>query len=241
MHFPPAFGNQLSPNDSDIETGGRPRSRTVNDAQHQQLSPSTSPKTFSKSNFIGPPIFVRKVNKERIHNYKSFRILILGIQRVGKTSILERFVNGYYDDEYSPSISETYETGLFLEIDDKLKQFDLEFRDFNGELRQHYAELYKEEILKADGIIIVHTKQEIGSFVSALEMITEIQNFKKPSKNSILVLENKSDIKNHFDNIRGTSRSFELDGVMNSEVSAKINFNINESMAMLVRNIEKAT
>ena len=86
-------------------------------------------------------------NKERIHSYKSFNILVLGATEVGKTSIIQRFVSGKFTTEYLPTISEEYETGIFLEIGDKLKQFDLVFMDI--------------QMPRMDGIAATHALKKI--------------------------------------------------------------------------------
>ena len=159
-------------------------------------------------------------------------------------------MNGSYTDDYLPTISEEFETGIFLEVEDKLKRFDLVFRDFGGELKTFYSELYRDEILSADGFILIHAKEIAASFPAIIEMVADIRNIEKhhqssssssSSSSSILVLENKHDQKNPFDDLKVTQRSFEMHGVLNYEgaVSAKTNSNIEESIAFLVKDIDK--
>ena len=181
-------------------------------------------------------------NKERIHGYKTFTILVLGAKEVGKTSIIHRFVTGKFTDEYLPTISENYETGIFLEIGDKLKQFDLVFKDFSGDIRVAYPELYRDEIHKADGFILVHSKESPTSFVQVIEMAADIRNathhHNRPSP-AVLVVENKSETQSCFDSL--TKKSFQIEGLLNESVSAKTNTKIEGAIANLIKQIENNT
>ena len=175
-------------------------------------------------------------NKERIHSYKSFNILVLGATEVGKTSIIQRFVSGKFTTEYLPTISEEYETGIFLEIGDKLKQFDLVFKDFSGDLHVSHPELYREEIQRADGFILVHSKESPHSFAQVIERVADIQNATQRPYPAILVIENKCDMQSCFDSL--TKKSFEMEGLLNESVSAKTNIKIEEAIAKLIKQIE---
>ena len=62
---------------------------------------------------------------KRIHSYKTFKIMVLGATNVGKTSLIERFTRGQFTSDHLPTIAETYETGIFLDFGNELKQFDL--------------------------------------------------------------------------------------------------------------------
>ena len=178
-------------------------------------------------------------NKERIHGYKSFTILVLGATEVGKTSIIQRFVSGKFTTEYLPTISEEYETGIFLEIGDKLKQFDLVFKDFSGDFNVSHPELYREEIQRADGFILVHSKESSHSFAQVLERVADIQNATQRPHPAILVIENKCDVQTCFDSL--AKKSFEMEGLLNESVSAKSNMKIEEAIAKLIKQIECIT
>lgn len=213
----------------------RPRAKTLNLSDLQPATERERSHSATKTKLFGNAVFVSKINKEkqRVHSYKTFHITVLGMPGVGKTCIIERFVNGHFIEEYAPTISESYETGLFLEMDNKLKQFDLVLHDFNGRIRSQYTEVYREEIHKADGFIVVHSKDKMDSFPEVIEIVADISNLKE-EKPPILVLENKSDLRS--ENFR---RSFHLEYATSSEiVSAKTSKNIQESIAGLVHQIE---
>lgn len=188
---------------------------------------------------VGNAIFLRKSNPERVHSYKTFRILILGIPRVGKTSILNRFLNDFFSEQYVPTTKpESHETGMFLELNDKLKRFDLVFHDYSGTFNTLHAKMYRSEIENNDGFILVHTKNEIESFPQVLEMVSDIKKM-KGKDSCVLVVENKCDELCYYGDTRASRRSFDMDGCINSAVSSKNNKNITEAIAMLVKEMDK--
>ena len=89
-----------------------------------------------------------------VHGYKTFKIMVLSAPNVGKTCLVKRFVHDKFNDDHLPTIADTYETGLFLNFDNKLKQFDIEFNDFTGYFKHDCPEIYREKILLSDGFMI---------------------------------------------------------------------------------------
>ena len=114
---------------------------------------------------LKPRLILRLASKsmKRVHGYKTFKTTVLGAPNVGKTSLIERFINGTFTEDHLPTITDTYETGLFLNIQNKLKQFDIELNDFTGALEEDFPEIYEEKILQSDGFIvfIVKTNQTV--------------------------------------------------------------------------------
>uniref|UniRef100_A0A7M5X7U2 Uncharacterized protein n=1 Tax=Clytia hemisphaerica TaxID=252671 RepID=A0A7M5X7U2_9CNID len=224
-------------------TRSRPRSKTLADISQDSFEIRRRSEDSHKASIfshLGHTIFVHhhKSDKKRVHGYKSFKILVLGVKEVGKTSIIKRFINGKFNDEYLPTISEEYETGIFLEIENKLKQFDLVFKDFGGDLKTFYPELYKDEVKSADGFILVHTENIPESFAEVLEMVADIQHARRQEV-SIMILENQSERQNQFDVFKVTRKSFIMEGMLNDSVSAKMNYRVDESIAELVKEMEK--
>ena len=202
--------------------------------RHSELT-RPQPQNLSHTIFVN-----NNSKKERIHCYKTFNILVLGPKNVGKTSLVRRFVKGKFTDDYLPTISEEYETGVFLEIADKLKQFDLLFKDFGGDLRSSYPELYREEIMKADGFLVVHSRESPHSLAEVLEITVDIR--KARQQYNILVAENKCDnsdnqLLSEFESM--SRKPFQMEaGLLNESVSAKSNMNVEEAIALLVKKIE---
>ena len=187
-------------------------------------------------------IFVRKNDEDdylRPQSYRTFQILILGIPGVGKTSILERFLKNQFFEEYNPTASQiTHETQIFLEIENKLKRFDLTFRDFAGDLKTQNTSVYRNEIETSDGFVLVHTKNELESFPTILELVADIKKIKKRDC-CILALENKCDDLCYYGSMRSNRRSFDLNGCINAAVSAKTNKNVSEAIAELIEEMEQ--
>lgn len=203
------------------------RQRSITNYELQKRSPTNSPKSNLLSMFLHRPL-------ERVPSYKTFRIMVLGDSGVGKTSFIRRFVVGDFNDDHIPTISDTYETGLFVDIDDKLKQFDLEIYDYNGDIKEYYTELYEQEILKADGFIVMYSKENPGSLASVVEKVADINIAKKNA--AVLVLENKTDLKKDTDSF---VPKFQLINCRHMEISAKSNKGITDAITSLILDIEE--
>eukprot|EP00111_Clytia_hemisphaerica_P005104 TCONS_00014697-protein len=197
--------------------------------------------TFDEKNqnTFGSALFIRKQKAERIHSYKTFRISVLGSCQVGKSTIIKCFLGQLFEDYYNPTIScEVFEAGIFLEIENKLKQFDLVFHDFRGDFHTNNPLQYRDELTHSQGFILVHTKNELQSFPQVLEMLSDIRKVKGDNFTSILIMENKCDELCYYGDKRNNRRSFDMDGCLNSAVSAKQNKNVTEAIGSLVENIE---
>ena len=92
---------------------------------------------------------VLPISPKRIHGYKTFKVMVLGAANVGKTSLIEQFIHGQFTDEHLPTIADIYETGIFLNIGNELRQFDMELFDFNGSLKDDFPETYTDKILRS--------------------------------------------------------------------------------------------
>ena len=104
--------------------------------------------------------------------------MVLGAPNVGKTCLVKRFVHDEFTDDHLPIIADTYETGLFLNFDNQLKQFDIEFNDFSGDFKNDFPEIYREKIILLDDFIIVYSKDEPNSLANVVEIVADI-NLKK--------------------------------------------------------------
>ena len=175
---------------------------------------------------------------KRVHGYKTFKITVLGAPNVGKTSLIERFTNGTFTEDYLPTIADTYETGLFLNIQNKLKQFDIELNDFTGALKDDFPEMYEEKILQSDGFIVVYSKDEPDSLAKVVEIVADINILQEAPV--VMVLENKCDCKkNKTNNINKTSAKFQIIHCRHMEVSAKSNIGVKEAISSLIHDLEE--
>ena len=190
-----------------------------------------SPRILNKTNFASK---VLPISPKRVHNYKTFKFMVLGAANVGKTSLIERFIHGQFTDDHLPTIADTYETGIFLNIGKELKQFDMELNDFCGSLKDDFPETYVDTILQSDGFIIVYSKDEPESLAKVVEMVADINILKEAPV--VMILENKCDLKKNIStNIR---TKFQIVNARHMEVSAKSDLGVDDAIKTLVYDLE---
>ena len=151
-----------------------------------------------------------------------------------KTSLIERFIHGQFTDDHLPTIAETYETGVFLNIDKELKQFDMELYDFSGSLKNDFPETYVDTILQSDGFIVVYSKDEPDSLAKVVEIVADINIIKEAPV--VMVLENKCDCKKNINTNIGTK--FQIVNAKHMEVSAKSDIGVDDAIKTLVHHLE---
>ena len=190
-----------------------------------------SAKTLNKTNFASK---VLPMSPKRVHSYKTFKFMVLGAVNVGKSSLVERFIHGQFTDDHLPTIAETYETGVFLNIGKELKQFDMEIYDFCGSLKDDFPETYVDTILQSDGFVMVYSKDEPDSLAKVVEMVADINILKEAPV--VMILENKCDLKKNISNNIRTK--FQIVNARHMEVSAKTDIGVDEAIKTLVYDLE---
>ena len=191
---------------------------------------------------LKPRLILKLASKpmKRVHGYKTFKITVLGAPNVGKTSLIERFINGTFTEDHLPTIADTYETGLFLNIQNKLKQFDIELDDFTGALKEDFPEIYEEKILQSDGFIVVYSKDEPDSLAKVVEIVADINILQEAPV--VMVLENKCDCKKNKANNTTNNKTltkFQIINCRHMEVSAKSNIGVKEAISSLIHDLEE--
>ena len=186
---------------------------------------------LNKKNFASK---VLPISPKRIHGYKTFKVMVLGAANVGKTSLIERFIHGQFTDEHLPTIADIYETGIFLNIGNELRQFDMGLFDFNGSLKDDFPETYTDKILRSDGFIIVYSKDEPDSLAKVVEIVADINILKEAPV--VMVLENKCDCKKNINTNIGIK--FHIINAKHREVSAKSDIGVDDAIKTLVYDLE---
>jgi len=177
-----------------------------------------------------------KVNNGKSKNF-SYKILTLGDQFVGKTSLIERYVNNSFRSNYL----------LTIGMDKRNKRLDINGNDIDifitdtaGEER--FRAITKMFYKQADGILVGFSLTEKNSLESVNYWIEQIQaNCSKEYPVSLVLVGNKCDDK---DNIQvGKKEIDELKqkyGLEYFETSAKENINVKEVFEYLTKLVIKS-
>ena len=108
-------------------------------------------------------------------------------------NLIERFTQGQFTSNHLPTIAETYETGIFLNFGNQLKQFDLEICNFNGKSKTISQKSVLKKNLGSDGFIVVYSKDEPDSLAKVVEIVADIHKRKEAAV--VMVLENSLIVK----------------------------------------------
>ena len=190
-----------------------------------------SVKNLNKKNFASK---VLPISPKRIHSYKAFKVMVLGAANTGKTSLIERFIHDQFTDDHLPTIADIYETGIFLNIGNELRQFDMEVYDFNGSFKDDFPETYTDKILRSDGFVVVYSKDEPDSLAKVVEIVADINILKEAPV--VMVLENKCDYKKNIHTNMETK--FQIINAKHMKVSAKSDIGVDEAIKRLVYDLE---
>lgn len=162
----------------------------------------------------------------------SFKFLVLGDQYVGKTSVLERYVNNQFKSNYLVTIGMDKR---FKRLEVNSTNIDIFITDTAGEER--FRSLTKMFYKGADGILLGFSLTEPKTLESVNYWVDQIyQNNGKNQNVSIVLFGNKSDdvqnIKVTKDEIDKIKEKYNLEYF---ETSAKENHNIKEVFEYLTK------
>ena len=161
----------------------------------------------------------------------SLKIIILGDSNVGKTSILLKYVDGYFPTIYVATIGVEY----------KVKKITINGVDINLHIwdtagQERFRSITKSFMQNADGIIYVYDITQRESFNNLKTWIREsdqaTQGFKK------IIVGNKIDLENNRKIGKDVVQKFcEENNIKGVEMSAKEGKNIGECFEYLARSI----
>jgi small GTP-binding protein len=109
------------------------------------------------------------------------KIVFVGDVNVGKTSIMNRFIEGKFSNQYDPSIGVDFHAKTIHFRDEQLK---LQFWDSAGQ--EKYKSLIPSYVRGASFIFIIFDKSSKASFVSLTNWIKFIKNIR--AENALLIL-----------------------------------------------------
>ena len=174
---------------------------------------------------------------ESIGHEKRLRICVLGKTMVGKTCLINRFLNGKYQVEHDRTIEEQYSKYLKIKDEDCM----LEITDTGG--LEEYLSSLDIWINNSDGFLLVYSINDKDSFDGIKMRYENILKYKKSKKFCALVVGNKTDLENGEEKEERIVNKEEVDKFCEEnqlkciEVSAKNNDNINKIFQQLGENV----
>lgn len=161
------------------------------------------------------------------------KLLVIGDQSVGKTSIMNRFI----ENEFNTSTLSTIGIDFRIKylIIDKIK-IKLQIWDTGGQER--FRTITRSYFRGSHGILLVYDVTDKGSFDNIEHWLTEIQKNADDNVNKMLVgnkIDNKDDRVVSYDEGLELSKKYDLPFI---ETSAKDNTNIEECFMSITTNIK---
>ncbi|CAG9327566.1 unnamed protein product [Blepharisma stoltei] len=152
-----------------------------------------------------------------------YKIVLLGDQGVGKSSIVLRFVKDDYNDEQNATVGASY-TGKILQVNDKMIKFNI--WDTAGQER--YQSLAKMYYRDANAAIMVYDITKRSSFDGIMRWYKELKDF-GPRNMVVCIAGNKEDLVEMEDVQQSEAKSFAKSiGAIYRKVSAKTSYGVEQ-------------
>ena len=160
-----------------------------------------------------------------------YKLVFLGDQSVGKTSIITRFMYDKFDNTYQATIGIDF-LSKTMYLEDRTVR--LQLWDTAGQER--FRSLIPSYIRDSSVAIVVYDVSSRASFVSTVRWIEEVRSERHVDDVMIVLVGNKSDVMNEKRQVsieEGDTKARELN-VMFMETSAKAGFNIKVCVCVCV-------
>ena len=159
----------------------------------------------------------------------NLKILILGDSSVGKTSLLLRYVDGYFPSIYVATIGIEYKNKT---INMNGLNITLQIWDTAGQER--FKSITQNFMKGADGIIYVYDITQKSSFDNIKTWIRQSEEATEGFKK--IIVGNKTDLENERKVKKETLQKFcETNGIDGYEISAKLGTNVSSVFGALVK------
>lgn len=169
---------------------------------------------------------------EKARTIYEYKIILLGTVAVGKTSILSRFINDTFINEYKCNIGVQFAAKTIF-LDDE-KGADLSIWDTCGEER--FRAITRQYYKGAAGSLLVFDLTNRVSFESLIYWINDLKSAKDDIE--IFVIGNKADVKERQVSFEEANDFIvKQNGLMYFETSAKTGYNIKEMFETLTRKL----
>lgn len=175
------------------------------------------------------------------------KVCFLGISTVGKTSILQRYINDYFEDTVG-TCGVNYLSKSYSQKDNLNREYEFYFWDTAGQER--FSQMPRLVIKGVVGVIVVYDLTNSISFEFAKNLIEELIQNEGNGDIEILLLGNKLDLipnsnQSQTDSIQSTfiqipqntTEFIKKHHIIYYQVSAKTGININDSIDQLCRQV----
>ena len=168
---------------------------------------------------------------------KVIPISILGASNVGKTSIIQQYTNQYYNTNTLSTIRYEFKfKNIKIKIDNEEKNLKLKIWDTSGQ------EIYFEQALislkTSLGCLVIYDITDKKSFEIVDKWIESIYNLKDYKKFPVILIGNKSDLKDEREVSYKEGENFAKKyNIKFFECSAKEGINVKEAFQCLIDNI----
>ena len=176
-------------------------------------------------NTISKDVNIFQVN----HDYE-FKLLIIGDYGVGKTSLLLRFIDDNFPNNFITTIGNDFKIRT-IELDGK--KVKLQIWDTAGQER--FSPINSIYYRGAYGIIVAYDVSDIDSFNNVQKWVKDIDNM-APEHVVTMLVGNKSDLSNIVTSDKAKKYADKL-GIKFIETSAKNDNNVYEAFSIIVREI----
>ena len=159
----------------------------------------------------------------------NLKILILGDSSVGKTTLLLKYVDGYYSTVYVATIGVEYKTKKV-----NINGIDLNLQIWDTAGQERFRGVTNNFIKGADGIIYAYDITKKSSFDSLKTWILQAEESSRGFKK--IIIGNKADLEEKREVSQESLKHFcEKLNMQGIETSAKIGKNVNECFELIAK------
>ena len=127
-----------------------------------------------------------------IRKPKVLKIILLGSDNCGKTSILRRYAGDLFYEEKQDPLVNTFSTTTFLEVSNKIKELETEITEVSRQESKLSSSISK-HCESANAFILVYSADDQNSLNELRSMLLYIHKYKKPYQ-TVVMVRNKSDL-----------------------------------------------
>ncbi|KAL0239013.1 hypothetical protein PCE1_004704 [Barthelona sp. PCE] len=151
----------------------------------------------------------------------TYKIVLLGVAAVGKTSVITRFVSKHYDANYLPTIGLDY---FFKTV--YLEDATVRLQIWDSAGMERFASLLPRYVRECSVAVIIYDITSISSFEKTNEIIENVRRERGNDVNFVLV-GNKSDLESQrvVSYEMGREKADSIDALF-IETSAKMGYNV---------------